>query len=72
MAINYPGSLKARAAAAGVPTVQFVENHKQDEGNLGKLARLAYFAQGVHGSGEAKNDQPGDNRVKRNPLYQTG
>ena len=70
---NYPGSIGPRAAAAGMTVKAYMEKHK-DGGttNVSKIARLAYFAQGVHGSGKSESSEPGDHRTRRNPLYQVG
>jgi hypothetical protein len=69
---KYPGSLKARAAKVGKSTEDYADEVKEQDSVVGKMARL-HFAHANPGmSGKAKLDEPGDNRKKRNPLYQVG
>ena len=79
---KYPGSIAGRMAAGQtLPNINdalgnIVVASKNEDGQgdttISKLARMAYYAQGVHGLGESSPSQPGDARTKRTSLYQTG
>jgi hypothetical protein len=66
------GSLRARAEAAGMSIEAFANQHRQENSEVGKMARMYFVAQSPGDSGKSKMDEPGDNRRKRNPLYQVG
>ena len=72
MTMERKGSLSARASAAGMSIEAFADQHKQENSAVGKMARMYFVAQSPGTSGKAKTDEPGDNRRKRNPLYQVG
>lgn len=42
------------------------------DSEVGKLARMYYVAQGIHGSGNAKMGDAGDRRTPGQKLYQVG
>ncbi len=69
---KYPGSVTARATKAGMSTRDWAAKNKDAEGNVGRLARMAYMQGGVHGGGDSDNSTPGDKRNRGNPLYQIG
>lgn len=72
MAMQKAGSLAARAKKNGQTTAAFAEANKGAAGTVGKLARMYFVAQAPGMSGKASMEEPGDNRPKRNPLYQVG
>jgi hypothetical protein len=53
-------------------TRDWAAKNKDAEGNVGRLARMAYMQGGVHGGGDSDNSTPGDKRNRGNPLYQIG
>ena len=65
------GSIHARAKAAGMSTKDFAEKHKGEDSPVGKLARM-YYNVGSYQSGKSESAEPGDHRLKRQPLYQVG
>jgi hypothetical protein len=70
---QYPGSLSARAAKAGQSKSAFAEANIHADGIVGKLARIAYIGQGVHGGGKSNMASGGDGpRSLGERLYQVG
>lgn len=69
---GYPGSFKSRAAAAGKDPAAFAEANIHADGVVGKLARLYYIQQGVHGNGKTNMGQAGDARTTGDRIYQIG
>ena len=66
------GALKYRAMKAGMPVEKFAEANIGADSAVGKLARLYYLQQGVHGVGKSNMATPGDNRTSAQKLYQIG
>ena len=60
------------AKKAGKTPMQFAEANIHTDSEVGKLARLYYIAQGVHGDGKSNMAQPGDKRTLAQKLYQIG
>lgn len=72
MKMSRKGSLANRAKRAGKSKAAFAQANIHADSPVGKMARMAYIAQGVHGSGKSNGSEPGDKRAKGNPLYQLG
>lgn len=71
--MSYSGSFKARASKAGKSPAAFAEANIHADGVVGKLARIAYTGQGVHGDGKSTMAHPGDKpRTLGERLYQVG
>lgn len=67
------GSIKSRAKRAGQSPSAFAEANIHADGNVGKLARIFYVGQGVHGDGKSTMQHPGDRpRTLGERLYQVG
>jgi len=69
---RWDGSLSSRAARAGMDVGAYAKANIHTDGPVGKLARLYYLQQGVHGSGEAEMSRAGDKRSVADKLYQVG
>lgn len=74
MAEKYPGSLKSRAKAAGMPVSAYAEANIHADTPVGKLARLYYLTGGggTHGTGKSRMDGAGDKRTLGQKIYQIG
>ena len=68
----HSGTLAARAKAAGMSVAKFAQANVHASGPVGKLARLYYVQQGVHGVGESNMSGAGDKREPGAKLYQIG
>lgn len=53
-AIEHPGALRKKAAAAGETTREFAEQHAGDSGTTGKQARLAETLMGMSHGGKRR------------------
>ena len=64
--------LSALASKAGQPLAKFAESNIHTDGEVGRLARLYYNQQTVHGGGKASMDGMGDQRSIGQSIYQIG
>lgn len=66
------GSLAARAVKASMTPSAFAKANLHTFGIVGKLARIAYIKEAIHGGGDATMAKPGDSRKGKSKLYQVG
>ena len=66
------GSLASMAEKANMSVSAFAKANVHDTGRLGKLVRLYYTQQGVHGDGKSNMQHPGDKRDSSTRVYQVG
>lgn len=60
------------AAGAGMSVTAFAEANIHAQSDVGKMARMFYLKQGVHGRGESQMEGSGDKRSVGQRLYQIG
>ncbi len=66
------GTIAALANKAGMSPAAFAKANIHATGVEGKLARLYYTREGVHGGGKSTMKKAGDKRTSAHKLYQVG
>lgn len=66
------GMFSELAKKAKMTPKAFALSNIHADGPIGKLARMWYIAQGVHGGGKTNMGGSGDDRTMSQKLYQVG